>query len=147
MSLSSLFNGTNRRPIWSVKGTVSRDFLLPVFYINPSPKPLKITLGLFQFFWRFAEIFASQGAPLVSTTLVANCAMSTIPAENCHRYQWHQRQIYHRCQWHRRQIHHRCERHQWQIMGTISVFWQLKVNLKEKIYLNVNSTTQRWPKK
>jgi hypothetical protein len=32
-------------------------------------------------------------------------------------------------------------------MGTISVFWQLKVNLKEKIYLNVNSTTQRWPKK
>jgi hypothetical protein len=32
-------------------------------------------------------------------------------------------------------------------MGTIAVFWQLKVNLKEKIYLNVNSTTQRWPKK
>jgi hypothetical protein len=31
-------------------------------------------------------------------------------------------------------------------MGTISDYWQLKVNLKEKIYLYANSTTQRCPK-
>jgi hypothetical protein len=34
-------------------------------------------------------------------------------------------------------------RHQWQIMGTISDCLHLKVNLKEKIYLFVNSTTHR----
>jgi hypothetical protein len=31
-------------------------------------------------------------------------------------------------------------------MGTISDCWQFKVNLKEKIYLYANSTTQRCPK-
>ncbi len=39
---------------------------------------------------KFAEIFASQGAPPVSTT-------------NCRRYQRHRRQICHRFQQHRRQ--------------------------------------------
>ncbi len=39
--------------------------------------------------------------------------MSTIPGQICHR-----------CQWHR-----------WQIMGTISGCWDLKVNLKAKMYL------------
>ncbi len=34
----------------------------------------------------------------------------------------------------------------WQAMETISDSWQLKVNLKEKIYLYANSTTQRCPK-
>ncbi len=34
-----------------LKGTVSRDFLLQVFFHeSPSPKPLKITLGSFQIF-------------------------------------------------------------------------------------------------
>jgi hypothetical protein len=33
------------------------------------------------------------------------------------------------------------------IMDTISDYWHLKVNLKEKIYLYVNSTTQRCSKK
>jgi hypothetical protein len=36
------------------------------------PKPLKITLDHFKFFRKFAKIFASQGAPPVSTTPVAN---------------------------------------------------------------------------
>jgi hypothetical protein len=54
----------------------------------------------------------------------------------CHRYQRHQRKICHQCQWHR-----------WQIMGTISGCWDLKVNLKAKMYLWVNSTSQRCPNK
>jgi hypothetical protein len=37
--------------------------------------------------------------------------------------------------------------HRWQIMGTISDYLHLKVNLKEKMYLYVNSTIQRYPNK
>ncbi len=48
---------------------------------------------------------------------------------NCHWYQRHRRQR-HRCCWHR-----------WQLMGTISGCRHLKVNLKAKIYIYVNSTT------
>ncbi len=44
------------------------------------------------------------------------------------------------------QICHRCKRHRWQRMGTISDFWQLKMNLKEKIYLYTNSATQKCQK-
>ncbi len=46
------------------------------------------------FFEKFAEIFASQGAPPVSLT----------PVANCRRHQRHRRQICHRYQRHRRQI-------------------------------------------
>jgi hypothetical protein len=43
------------------------------FHESSSPKPLKITFGpFFKFFQKFVEIFTSQGAPLVSTTLVTN---------------------------------------------------------------------------
>ncbi len=56
----------------------------------------------------------------------------TTPVANCHRYQRHRRQIVHRCRWHR-----------WQIMATISGCRYHKVNLKAKIYIYVNSTTQR----
>ncbi len=74
--------------------------------------------------------------PPVSTILAANLPpVSPTPVVNCQRYQRHLRQICHRCQQHR-----------WQTMGTISDYWQLKVNLKEKIYLYANSTTQRCPK-
>ncbi len=48
----------------------------------------------FKFVQKFAEIFASHGAPPVSTT----------PVANCRRYQRHRRQICHRYQRHRRQI-------------------------------------------
>jgi hypothetical protein len=47
-----------------------------------------------EFFRKFAEIFASQGVPPVSTT----------PVANCRRYQRHRWQICHRYQQHRRQI-------------------------------------------
>ncbi len=66
-------------------------------------------LDRFEFFRKYAEIFASQGAPRVSTTPVT-------PVATFHRYQRHRRQIFHRCQ-----------RHQWQIMGTISGCSHLKV--------------------
>ena len=60
--------------------------------------------------------------PPVSTIPAANLPMvSTTPVANCHRYQQRRRQICHRCHWHR-----------WQIMGTISGCWDLKVNLKAK---------------
>jgi hypothetical protein len=42
---------------------------------------------------------------------------------------------------------HLCQRHWWEIMGTISDSLELKLKLKEKIYLYVNSTIQRYPNK
>ncbi len=44
-------------------------------------------------------------------------------------------------------VRHRYQRHGWQKMGTISDCWHLKVNLKQKFYLSVNSLTQRCPNK
>ncbi len=155
------------------------------------PSPRVFHLDRFEFLRKFAEIFASQGAPPVSTTPVANLPpVSTTPAaicrrcrwrrwQICHRYQRHRWQIFppfslallkpaanlppvstipaanlppvsttpvancHRYQRHRRQICHRCRWHRWQIMATISGRRYHKVNLKAKIYIYVNSTTQR----
>jgi hypothetical protein len=54
------------------KGTVSQDFLLLVFFRNPFPPSPRVSHeDRFNFFRKFAEIFASQGAPPVSTTPVA----------------------------------------------------------------------------
>ncbi len=106
------------------KETVSRDFLLLVFFMNQfPPHPRVFHLDRFEFFRKFAEIFASQGAPY--------------RWQICHRCQRYRRQICHRCQrrrWqrHRRQICHRCRWHRWQIMATISGCKHLKVNLKAK---------------
>jgi hypothetical protein len=56
-----------------VKGTVSQDFLLLVFSMDQFPPcPRVFHLDRFEFFPKFAEIFASQGAPPLSTTPVAN---------------------------------------------------------------------------
>jgi hypothetical protein len=58
-----------------LKGTVSRDFFHLVFFMNTFPPASQsIPLGPFQIFSKIAEIFTSQGAPLVSTTPVANFA-------------------------------------------------------------------------
>ncbi len=87
--------------------TVSRDFLLLVFFMNQFPPSSRVFhLDRFKFFREFAEIFASQGAPPVSMTLVANLH---------HRYQWHWWQICHQCQRHQRQNCRRYQRRQWQI--------------------------------
>jgi hypothetical protein len=61
---------------WKPKATLSRDFLLLVSSWIIFFKPLIIALGSFQIFQKFAEIFASQGAPPVSTTLAANNAIT-----------------------------------------------------------------------
>jgi hypothetical protein len=56
-----------------LKGTVSQDFCLLVFFMNQfPPSPRVFHLDRFKFFRKFAEIFESQGAPPVSTTPVEN---------------------------------------------------------------------------
>jgi hypothetical protein len=60
-------------PTVSVKGTVSRDFRLLVFFMNQFPPSICVYhYGHFKFFRKFAEIFEAQGAPPVSTPQVAN---------------------------------------------------------------------------
>ncbi len=59
----------------SLKGTVSRVFLLLNFFINQFP-PRVFHHDRFDFFRKFAEIFASKGAPPVSRTPAANFAIS-----------------------------------------------------------------------
>ncbi len=74
---------------------------------------------------------------LVLLIPVANLPpVSTTPVANCFRYQRHRQQICHRCRWHR-----------WQTMGLISGCRYLKVKLKAKMYIYVNSTFQRCPNK
>ena len=118
------------------KGTVSRDFLLLVFFVNQfPPSPRVFHLDHFKFFQKFAEKFASQGAPLVSATPVAN--FSTIFAsviDTGGKFATGVNDT-------------GGKRHRWQIMATISGCRHLKVNLKAKIYIYVNSTTQRCPNK
>ncbi len=69
---------------YTFKGTVSRDFLLLVFFTNQfPPSPWVFHLDRFEFFRKFSEIFASQGAPPVSTTPVANLPpVSATPLAN-----------------------------------------------------------------
>ncbi len=53
------------------KGTVPRDFRV-FFFLHESVSPKQYHYGHFEFFRKFAEIFAAQGAPPVSLTPVAN---------------------------------------------------------------------------
>jgi hypothetical protein len=69
-------------PSFELKGRCHKIFCSRFFHESSSPKPLKITLGHFKFFRKFAEIFASQSAPPVSTTPVANFATSSAGVVN-----------------------------------------------------------------
>ncbi len=124
-----------------------------------------IPLGPFQIFRKFAEILASQGAPPLSTTPVANLPLMSmtlaaklppvsmtpvanlppvsttqvvpvslvfLPVANFPPVSTMQLQICRQCRWN---------------MEKISGCWLLKKNLKAKIYIYVNSTTQRCPNK
>jgi hypothetical protein len=53
------------------KGTMSRDFLLLVFFMNQFPPTPEYPVRTVSNFRKFAEIFASQGPPPVSTTPAA----------------------------------------------------------------------------
>jgi hypothetical protein len=60
-------------PNLALKGQCTRDFRLLVFFMNQFPPSILVyQYGLFEFFRKFAEIFAAQGKPPVSTTPVAN---------------------------------------------------------------------------
>jgi hypothetical protein len=64
-----------------VKGSVTRFFASGFFHESVSPQPESIQI--FKFFRKFAEIFASQGVPPVSTTPVAILPpVLTTPAAN-----------------------------------------------------------------
>ena len=100
---------------------MSRDFLLLVFFMNQiPPSPRVFQLDRFEFFRKFAEIFASQGAPPVSTTPMANLPpVSKTPVAKLPPVS----------------------------TTPVAGFRQLKVNLKAKIYIHVNSSIQRCPNK
>jgi hypothetical protein len=71
--MSSLsFRLYNRVFLKNPKGTVSEDFWPLVFFMNQfPPSPRVLHLDRFDFFRKFAEIFASQGVTPVSTTPVS----------------------------------------------------------------------------
>jgi hypothetical protein len=75
--------------LWTLKGTVSRDFLLLVFFMNQFPRPQSITIGTFHMFLKNHGDFRKSrcttrrllipvltpvaNLPPVSMTLVAIC--------------------------------------------------------------------------
>ncbi len=98
-------------------------FCFKFFHESSSPKPLKTTLGSFRIFQKFRRYLQVK---------VHHQYLTTYQWQICHQYQWHWRQILppvllvflilvaicHRYSW-----------YLWQIMGTLSDYWQLKVNL------------------
>ncbi len=146
----------------TLKGQCHEIFCFWFFHESVSPPSPRVShQDRFEFFRKFAEIFASDGAPPVWTTPVANLPpvsttpaanfatsfasfvdtvanlppVSTTPAANLPPVSTTPLAICHRYQRHRRQICRRCQWHRWQIMGTISGCLDLKVSLKAKMFL------------
>ncbi len=120
-----------------LKGTVSRDFRLLVFFMNQFPPSIWVYhSGHFEFFWKFAEIFKAQGASPVSTTPVANG--KNLQAEKFNNFVWaplNSRvniyinfclQVHLRCLQSVLIICHRCKQHKgnwWQICRRCRWHW------------------------
>ena len=141
------------------KGTVSRDFLLLVFCMHQfPPSPRVFHLDRFEFFRKFAEIIASQGAPPVSTTPAANLpSLSATPAAN---FSTNFASVVDTGGKFATGVNDTGGKFATGVNdaggklppvsttpATISGCRQLKVNVKAKIYMYVNSTTQRCPNK
>ncbi len=108
---------------WYFIGTVSQDVLLLFFLMNHLPLSPWNNIRVFSKFSTGIDCIVETGGKFAShVNEAANLlSVSTTSVANCHRYQWHQRRNC--CQY---------QRHQWQMMGTISDCWHLKVSLKEK---------------
>ncbi len=107
--------GYNHALLMHFKGTVSQNLSLRIFSWIVFPQAPENNISVISnFFRKFTEIFASQGAPPCSINDTGGKKFN-------HLYSW--------CYW-----------YWWQIIWAISDCWHLKVNLKEKQYLYVNST-------
>ncbi len=127
------------------KGTVSRNFLPQVFFMNHlAPSPLIITLGSFRIFSKIrGDIRKSRCTTGVNDTggKFANginntggkfaTGINNTGGKFCHRFPlccWHRWQICHRCQRYRLQICRRCQRRreQYQAADTWKWTWMQK---------------------
>jgi hypothetical protein len=139
MTTSSASSLSSSRPCHTVKNKLrylshmSRDFLIMVFFMNqfhPSPR------DHFKYFGKFADIFTSQGAPPVSTILVANLPqvsnVSTSFASVVNTGGKFATGI------------NDTGGKQWEQLSNCI---QLKMNLKKKTFLYANSTIQRCQKR
>ncbi len=140
------------------------------WWISFPPAPEYSIRTVSNFFRKFAEIFASQGAPPVSTTPVSTTTaaklppvsttpvanlppVSTTPAAN---FSTSFTSVVDPGGKFATGVSDtggkfvtdvKLSTHRWQIMGTVSGCRHLKVNLKAKIYIYAYSTTQRFPNK
>ena len=117
-----------------IKVTVPRDFRLLVFFMNQfPPSPRVFHLDRFEFFAKIhGDIRESRCTTGVNDTggkIAATIFASVVDTGG------------------KFAAGVNCQRYRWQIMATISGCRHLKVNLKAKIYIYVNSTTQRCPSK
>jgi hypothetical protein len=89
-----------------LKGTVSRDFLLLIFFRESvSPQPQSVPLGPFQIFSKICgDIRKSRCTTGINDTGGKFATGVQHRRQNCRRYQRHWRQICHLYQRHRRQI-------------------------------------------
>ncbi len=103
-----------------IKGSLTQDFRLQVFFMNQCPPgPQVFRWGRFEFFRKFAEIFANEylspvlNCSAVSTTPAKNLSpVSTTPVINpCHGEIIKKPKIFRWCQRHRRKTVHRCQRY------------------------------------
>ncbi len=125
-----------------LKGQCHEIFCFWFFHESHSPKPLKITLGSIRIFSknsrRYSQVKVHRcttgvndtggkiAASINDTAVKFATSINDTGVKFCHQFRL--------CCWHR-----------WQIMGTGCR--HLKVNLKAKIYIYVNSPAQRCPNK